>query len=173
MARSRLGHGFKCCKEASSSSASVSASGSVSGSVSSGSVVSSSGPSGPVQECGCCYFFQSQSGRDGGGWCDDPPDSNQCGCVEFTNYPDSVCEGQTWSLTFCINITQACQSELNGARIDLPPCWIVTNSGGGSIDQFGVQWSNVNLVQCFTISGIINGACCNETTDGSLHLING
>lgn len=88
MARSRLGHGFKCCKEESSSSSS-----SISSSISS-SVVSSSVPSG---DCPCLVYSEKFLAFDS---CD--PQEDRIGAISINMSPTRVCGNQNFTISFTI-----------------------------------------------------------------------
>lgn len=106
--------------------------------------------------CGCCYTFNSQGSLDGGGWCDDPPDANVCGCVEFTSYPTQVCSGGSWSVTFQLAISVDCAGDLTGAILEFPAEWNITNAGGGSVSGQVVTFTGTDPNATYTVSGTIN-----------------
>jgi hypothetical protein len=108
------------------------------------------------QPCGCCYTFNSQGSLDGGGWCDDPPDANVCGCVEFTSYPNQVCSGGSWSVTFQLAISGDCEGDLTGAVLEFPAGWNITNAGGGSVSGQVVTFTSSDPNASFTVSGTID-----------------
>jgi hypothetical protein len=88
MARSRLGHGFKCCKEESSSSSSISSS------IVSSSAVSSSVPSG---DCPCLVYSEKFLAFDS---CD--PQEDRIGAISIDMSPTRVCGNQTFTISFTI-----------------------------------------------------------------------
>lgn len=105
--------------------------------------------------CGCCYTFSIQGSLDGGGLCGEPPGDNVCGCVEFTSYPSQVCSGESWSLTFQLNISQDCEGDLQDAVIELPAGWTVTNAGGGTVSGQTVTFA-ATANGTYTISGTVD-----------------
>ena len=160
MARSRLGHGFKCCREESSSSSSSSSSVST---VTSSSSASTSVPSG---DCPCLVYSEKFLAFDS---CD--PSEDRIGAINITMTPDRACVNQNFTINFTIrNETGGTWTSTND---DLYVYLAVINTNGISCDSCSdIDYVSASPAPLRTNLSGGNVGCAIMQIDWSINLAN-